>query len=397
MRTIALLLVCALAACSDDGTSSQTPAPDAGTEDAGTDTSPDAEPDEGQPSEWGCDEEDGLLCAYQSPSALDPQTAPVMVGMGTVPSVGGREVPIAMWVHPDLPAGEVPVLIWSHGGGYNRNAHSNRSDWGTHFATQGFAVVQIAHIHPTEDQLQVICESVGITTPEECVDLTLDRDGDEEADDNPFSSIGVSRPADGSAVIDRLADLSASLVDRGIELDLDNIVVAGWSGGTQTVMQMAGAKRNLSASVQAYAAPDPRPAAFIAVSPQGPGYSGFYEEEGGSWDEVRGPILVMTGDGDEKRSNDLTGPIRRRAFNGMADGDKVLFYSTLDGEALVHGSYNLGGDENDDDTGVLHTALRAMASAFLDSHVRGVEEAGTWIEDKTAIAVTGGNAEVEQR
>ncbi len=412
MRIITLLLFVALAACSDSddppAQTSNNPGADAGVDaapdaaaDAGDDAAEDAadqDTGEGPFAQYGCDETDGLLCAYESDVQLDPAAQLDRLVMGSVPSVGGREVPVALWLHPDVGTGKLPVVIWSHGGGYNASAHRNRNDWTRVFASMGFAVIQIAHIHPTPDQLRAICQSVGIDDPEECVDLTLEEDS-ENADGNPFSSIGVSRPADGSAVMDALPRLSTrSMEARDVELDADAVVIAGWSGGSQTVVQMAGARRNLSASLSAYEAADERPIAFIAVSPQGPGYSGFYENEsGGSWRDVRGPMLVITGDGDEKAANDLTGPIRRRAFDGMPDGDKFLLYSRLESRNIGHGSYNLGVDVEDDTVAVLHTTLSTTAQAFVDWSARGDSEAETWLENKTSVAVAGGAAALESR
>lgn len=408
LRTmLAVAAVCGAGACgnddvprsmqpdpSDTGPGSGDAGPEADTGDLGrdprtldVDSGPDVEPDMPPP----CHQGTGEGCAYVTALSVPANSVETLEGL-SVTSVGGREISALLRFSPDA-LQPLPVVIWSHGGSYDANGHLAGTRWSVRLAMAGYAVIHVAHAAPTREQLRQICDLVGIDDPDECVDLSLT--GGEDPDGNPFTSSGVARPGDVLAVLDTLPQLAARLSERsGVMLDVDSVAVAGWSAGSQAPLQLAGARRSLSATLSDFAVSDPRPDAFLAISPQGPGYSGFYADEAqSSWDEVRGPTLVMTGDGDEKEANDLTGPVRRQAFENMAAGDKYLFYSTSTDPDIAHGTYNLGVDSPNDGIERLQAGLVSAALAFLDAHLRDRPEAQLWLGGQDAVGVTQGNAE----
>jgi len=293
---------------------------------------------------------------------------------------GGRQLPMLVR-YPRNAAGPLPVVLWEHAGGYSQNGHEGGVAWSETFAHAGYIVVHVAHLAPSPNQLETLCDHVGITDPAECVDLSISgHDPDEES--NVFASIGVTRPADTRHLLDRLGFIARKFFDEtGIEMDTSRVAVAGWSGGSQSSMALAGAARALSASLPDYRDPDSRPLAFIAMSPQGPGYSSFYADDTGtSWDDVEGPMLVMTGDGDEKPANDMTGADRRLAYDYMPAGDKYLWYSTLEHEDVKHSTFNLeDATSSEADLVALSAALTSTAVAFVDAFVRDDAAAADWL------------------
>lgn len=308
---------------------------------------------------------------------------------------GGRTLPMTVRWAADAPQ-PLPIVIWEHGGGYNPTGDRLSSDWGFTLARAGYFVIHLAHVPPNAAQLVEMCREVGVTDAGECVDLSLDGGADEETDANVFSSIAVARPTDVQRLIDGLATLAARVQQQGVTLDTTRVAVAGWSGGSQAPMQLAGALRTVSASLQEYATPDARPIAFVALSPQGPGYSGFFDT---SWDTVRGPLLVATGEHDEKPANTLTGAIRRLAYDHLpAGGDKHLWYSRLDDPGIAHGSFNLGDlGSSDPELAALSTGLEAVVVGFCDAYVKGRPDAKAWLSGTGPTATAPGLIDWEHK
>lgn len=316
-------------------------------------------------------------------------------GLSLPDAIGSRTLPLLVRFAADARQ-PLPVVIWEHAGGYNPTGHRLGAEWSRTLARAGYLVVHIGHVAPSAQQLVELCRAAGLTLRSECVDLSLQPGGtlDEELDLNIFSSVAVARPADVRQALDALPQLAQRLAAlEGITLDARRVAVAGWSGGSQAPTQLAGALRHVSASLPAYRDVDPRPVAFVALSPQGPGYSGYFAPDGGpsSWDAVRGPMLVVTGDSDEKPANTLTGPVRRLAYEHMPAGDKHLWYSHLADPLIAHGSFNLGAlGESDPELLALTDGLAAVVVGFLDAKVKGLPEAQAWLSSDAPAATAPG-------
>lgn len=389
ITTAAILTTAQGVGCGGDNTTGRRP-------DAATDGAVDVS---GDATTTGCAVGTGPRCLYRSPRAF--QDIREVVGMNLEGAIGGRTLPVLIRYPADARE-PLPVVVWAHAGGWSATGHRSGDAWSASLARAGYAVVHVAHVPPTRAQLDAICVTVGITRRAECEDLSLtgDHDGDGTATRNTFEAIGVGRAADTRLVLDRLGGIADRFTTQtSVRLDTARVTVAGWSGGSQNPMGLAGAARDLSATLSRYTNPDPRPVAFIAISPQGPGYSGFFATAmGSSWDAVRGPTLVMTGDGDEKPANTLTGPIRRRAFELMPTGQKYLFYSRVQNPDIAHGDFNLGGAMSGDARRVaLAESLVSVALAFLDAHVRGEAGALRWLAADDARAGVSGDADWVRR
>jgi hypothetical protein len=162
---------------------------------------------------------------------------------------------------------------------------------------------------------------------------------------------------------------------------------------------LAGAVRPVSVELGNYSNPSDVPDAFLALSPQGPGDSRYFADDTAtSWDAVRGPTLVMTGDGDLNPGNDIVGSERRLAFENMPPGDKWLFYSTQDSERINHGTFNLGDlDSADPQIASLNEALVSTALAHLDAHLRDRQQAREWLQTDNVITIVDGAGDWESK
>lgn len=349
-------------------------------------TSPD--PDMSMASEC-----EGAACRYTASVRYSETRA--VDGFTLSSPIGNRELP--MLVRFPVDAGEdgpLPVVIWAHGGSWSRNGHKLNEDWSTRIAQAGYVVVHFAVTPPEPEDLPQICMLAGLTDPQRCDDISLtDVDIDkDDPPDNPFSAITVVRPSDARTVYEALPMISQRLSTMaGVEADASRVIIAGWSGGAQVVLQAAGAKRYAEASTPPYHDPLPGPIAFIALSPQGPGFSNFYAtDEETSWDLIDRPTMVMTGVGDEKPGNDLTGPDRLAVYTHLPEGGKRLFYSTSESDAIKHSTFNLQEvGSSDADAAAVSRALESAMLAFLDFHTRGHMPAGVWLDSDAAVKLAG--------
>ncbi|MEM6927279.1 MAG: hypothetical protein AAF602_10135 [Myxococcota bacterium] len=346
------------------------------------------------PEDEGC----GADCAYVPAVTYESvQESPEFVIQG---GLVGRELP-ALVRFPEDPEEPLPVVIWSHGGGYKTGGHRRSQNWSEAFVRAGYAVVHYSMVAPTPEQLESICQIAGLTDPADCMDFSLDGEVPKDDPDfvNPFSSGVYVRVSDGHSVLADLPRIAGQLEDRGLTLDLDRIAVAGHSAGSQTVLQLAGATRLASDALPPHSDPSAIPDAFVAVSPQGPGSSNYFADDAASsWDAVRGPMLVMTGDGDLNPGNDIVGEERRQAYENMPPSDKRLFYSTAMSEQIRHGSFNLEDRSNrDDELVALGDALVSAAVAHLDAHLRGRAEAVAWLESDDIVELVEGAGEWESK
>lgn len=207
---------------------------------------------------------------------------------------------------------------------------------------------------------------------------------DEEA--NGFVALVKSR--DVIAVLDALPTLQV-----GVPLDVSRVAVAGWSAGARAPQVMQGAKFLPSASAPIATAPHSRVKAAVALSPISPGYGGFFESAtDNSWNQLRGPVLMATGNNDLKASKpDLTGAGRRIAWDRQqADGRRWLLYSNLPPGVGEHGTYNLGDlGSSDPRLSRLSRALRSVVLAFLDAELSGNVAARAWLDSNDARTLAG--------
>lgn len=354
-----------------------------------------AEPDPGGDDDDAPDAPDGCdPCAYTpAVTASDFTTLPDFT---ITSSVADRTLPVLIRYPTDATA-PLGVVLWAHGGAWSNNSQNSNEDWSTVLAEAGYAVVHWSTVAPDDDQLAQMCIDAGVTDPTLCDDLSLAPEaGEDDQGDNPFNAIAIARPGDGRTILDALPGFAAQFEGAGIEVDFSRPVVAGWSGGSQVALQLAGATRDLAESLPPWSDPSDVPVAFIALSPQGPGFRGFYAaDDGTSWDAVRGATLVVTGDCDEKVANDLTGPIRREAYENMPAGDKRLLYSTLPkSDEAKHATFNLDGlASEDDDVLALTDALISLVVAFTDAHAREDAPAQDWLDRDDVLTMVDGSGE----
>jgi predicted dienelactone hydrolase len=205
----------------------------------------------------------------------------------TDPARGNRALSVQLRIPSDAP-GARPVIVFSHGGGPRNECSFGNAEWGDALATAGYVVIHIAHsINATERKMA--CSAVGIP------------------DCSVATAMLYLRPGDVSAVISQIPAMATRFGLSG-RIDASRLGVAGHSFGAYTVMTAVGAKVDLG-MLRGQSFADSRIVSAMALSPQGTGHFGFYDNGGDdhSWANVSLPVLIQTGLGD---GDPLTGEAR---------------------------------------------------------------------------------------
>lgn len=328
-----------------------------------------------------CGAEDLAACEYPSRDLAYVERD----GIATTEPETGRSLPL----HVRIPvaAGPLPVVIWSHGGGFLNGGQLNSDDWGDLLARHGYVVLHVGHSPLGPAGAARLCELASV--PEaECVTSA----GEDDDDNNGLVAVG--RSYDLAAVLDDLPRLSQFSVDNGgPALDLERVVVAGWSGGSRGPMVLMGAKVRPTPGAPLFTNPHALPVGAIFMSPAGPGFGGWYEDASdNSWNEMRGPTFTATGTNDQKPTKpELTGAIRRMPFPLQpADGTRLLLYSNLAVGVGGHGTYDLQSTgSNDPRLDRLSRAIGSVGRAFVDAAVDKDAAALAWLVSDHAKVLAG--------
>lgn len=192
--------------------------------------------------------------------------------------------------------GRWPVIVWSHG------LYGSQDNYGPlveHWARHGYLVVQPSHSDSLKRGKGNYSKGMRGNT------------GD-----------WASRPQDVSFLLDYLGKspkLSAYA-------DLSRVGMGGHSFGAHTTVLVEGAKPSFGPDYK-----DPRPRAFIAISPQGE--SRLFTSA--SWSGLTRPTLFISGDNDDQPSGEKA-PWRLSSFEKSPAGEKYLLW-------VKNAYHNFGG------------------------------------------------------
>lgn len=275
---------------------------------------------------------------------------------------------------PNRP-GPLPVVIWAHGGeGRPFNSSGGAlSLWGEISAETGYLSITPAFPNREGEERLALCRFLGVDG-ERC---------------ERMSNNAWDRPYDIRAILDELSEQNSAGPLRG-RIDLARIGVAGHSAGSGGTLAVAGAVREFNGVRYgpSYSA-DPRPKAFVALSPSAPGSSWMFDTSWNdgttSWTLIERPVLVLTGLGDE---NEQFGRGRRIAFDYMPAGDKFRLW--VNDADFGHGAFgdNLGDCEGipAGKCGVFRAVAVSTVRAFLDAYLEDKPQARRFLEEGYAAA-----------
>ncbi|MBI4909238.1 MAG: hypothetical protein HY820_36800 [Acidobacteria bacterium] len=294
-------------------------------------------------------------------------------------------------------AGALPVVVWSHESGLSAESKDILAKWAETTARAGYLSVTVAHADRDVEDWLKYCES----TQRELLDCP-----------RPYA---WDWPVDLKQVLDYLERLNLTGPGevRG-KIDMARLALAGHSDGSSGVISLAGAKRLITQRnyEDADDFTDPRPIAFVTLSPQGPNLEGFFDTEVGrpvtSWIGIKRPVLTVTSAGDKncpRPGNCYKGdtPSRRRTVQTLLpSGGKYLMYvnsvkmshdflGTLDTAACEAAGVPPADCSRFDDW------LRSTVVAFLDATVRARAAAQTWLQNDLIVPASGRVVEWERK
>ncbi len=218
--------------------------------------------------------------------------------------VDGVVVPVRVRA-PTRPTAPCPVVIFSHGLGGSREGYWLLAE---EWASAGFFVVQPTHAG-SDTRLLADAGLLGA------------RDAMRAAVADP--AILAGRPRLVSRLIDLLPQIRAAVPAWPGTIDATRVGVGGHSFGAWTTQVLDGVR--FPAAGPADLA-DPRPRAFLALSPNGPGAL----QPDAAWSSASRPLLLMIGSEDRmpaflQRPGEDRGPQwREQAFRLLPPGDKHL-------------------------------------------------------------------------
>jgi len=271
-------------------------------------------------------------------------------------------------------AGKFPVILYSHGdGGNGGDARPLARFW----ATRGYVVIAPSHRDaPPAKNL---------------------------ADPKAWET----RARDLAFLIDALPEVEQRVPALAGKLDGAKLGVGGHSYGAYTAGLLAGASvtppkgpRTAAAKPMSFA--DPRPKAFLLLSPPGAGVRGWTAE---SWSNVDRPLLLVTGSRDAT-SKGQEPSWRMDAFRLSPSGDKFCLFLRGASHLSFAGRYaepgatlsgrGKGAPSAEEEVAIFKD-VKAVSVAFFDDYLRGDAAARAFLESGGLAQESGGRAKLERR
>jgi predicted dienelactone hydrolase len=275
-----------------------------------------------------------------------------------------------------------PVVVFSPGAGGSGSGYEPLFRF---WATHGYTVLAPGHADASGARGR---------------DHTLDaREPAADASANPKT--WEARVRDATAVIGALSEIEASIPALLGRLDGRRLGVGGHSLGAFTAQLLSGAAVNIPRGEQGKTFSDPRPRAFLLLSPQGRGQQGLTAQ---SWESVSRPLMVVTG----SRDRGVRGQPpswRLDPFHLSAPGDKyaVLIegasHLSFSGRAAEPGASpgRRKGAATAGEEVAIFRDLKIATLAFWDAFLRDDASARAFLESDALAKETGGKAKIERR
>jgi predicted dienelactone hydrolase len=208
-----------------------------------------------------------------------------------------RAIPLTVYYPVGQGRWPFPIIVFSHGAGGSKDGYGYL---GSYWAAHGYVVIQPTHLGSDASMLKKHRPFYNLRAIKK---MTRTR------------ANYTNRPMDISFILDHLPDIEAMDPKLTGLFDVKRVGVAGHSFGAYTTLAVAGAVVSLPGE-KPQLFNDPRPLAFIALSPQGDETGVF---EGNAWAGIQRPFLVMSGTKDKGLSGQPS-DWRLESYDGMPSG-----------------------------------------------------------------------------
>ncbi len=221
----------------------------------------------------------------------------VLPGLALRDTARNRAIPLTVYYPVGQGHWPFPIIIFSHGAGGSKDGYGYL---GSYWASHGYVVIHPTHLGSDASLLKKHRLLYNLRAVKKMM---------------KNKSNFINRPADISFILDHLSDIEAMDPNLSGLFDVKRVGVAGHSFGAYTTLAVAGAVVSLPGE-KPQIFNDPRPQAFIALSPQGDGTGVF---EGNAWTGIQRPFLVMSGTKDKGLSGQPA-DWRLKSYDGMPSG-----------------------------------------------------------------------------
>lgn len=265
--------------------------------------------------------------------------------------------------------GPYPVILFSHGLGSTRAAYGYLArSWASH----GYLVVLPQHLGSDVKVLG----GKGL--------LPFRRLRQSMSDPANWEA----RPRDVGFVIDSLSILETTLPSLAGKVDYARIGVGGHSFGGYTASLVAGARVRFPGEQRDRTFEDPRPRAFVCISPPGLGGRGLFA---GAWSGITRPLLEITGTLDVGSFDGEPWEWRLGPFRELPPGGKVCV--VLEGADHLHFA---GGTVKSPASEAQKSVIEEATLAFWDAWLKGDAGSEALLEG-AALSRDGVRVVVERR
>ena len=282
-----------------------------------------------------------------------------------------RKIPLKIY----LPAegGPYPVILYSHGLGGSKDG---KRYLGKFWASHGYVGIFMTHFGSDRSVM-----SRDKSREENMAALR-------QATRNPKTLI--DRPRDVTSVLNQISEIERMAPELKGKLDANRIGLSGHSFGANTTLISAGGWADFTKRRFQKDFSDPRPIAFLAMSPQG----GRPNQNPKSlFGKITRPMMTMTGSNDTSpiRPGE-TGKSRLKPYLNMPAGDKYSLWM----EGAYHWTFGDGRANRTPDP-KLHLYIKISSLAFWDAYLKGSESAKQFLKSRAIDKMSEGQARLDFR
>ena len=266
--------------------------------------------------------------------------------------------------------GRFPVIVFSHGMGGSKDGYAPLVQ---HWTSHGYVCIQPTH-----------GDSLSLKTIDELAQI---RSVAGFLNDPRALSQWRTRPLDIRRILDGLEEIERRVPALKDKIDREKVGMAGHSFGASTTQAVAGLSYKMLFGKR-LSLDDPRPVAFVMISPQGTGRT----RDADSFKPITRPSLFITGTRDKSPRNGKSYQWRREAFDHAPAGKKYLLviddayhgFGGIAGEARYAGSGPQRADQLQ--------CVQSTTLAFWDAHLKSDGSAANFLTPDSISKATEGQA-----
>lgn len=270
--------------------------------------------------------------------------------------------------------GPWPLIVFSHGA---MGARENYQPLVRHWAGHGYVCIQPTH-----------ADSLSLLPKEKRRDVRTLLEHS-----RTFGKHWQGRTEDVGLILDALDKIEAEVEGLAGRIDRGTIGMGGHSFGAHTSQVLAGATLKPLLRRRPLTLADPRPRAFLLISPQGTGATLNRE----SWREMTRPALVITGSRDESQHSGKPHTWRLEPFRYSPPDDKYLLFidGAYHGFGGITGARRFPGSGPDNRQHVDY--VRSASTAFWDHYLKQLPEAKVFLTTDAMHRASDGAARLTTR